>query len=77
MHRNRVKVTLSDEATVAIRRLSLASGESMSGLISSLFDPNISTLLEMSELLEQAAKLRTSQEGSLEDPIRMVTSSLA
>ena len=58
MHRNRVKVTLNDEATVAIRRLSLASGESMSGLISTLFEPNISAINEMSELLEQAAKIR-------------------
>jgi len=58
MHKSRVKVTLNDDATQAIRRLSLASGESMSGIISSLFDPNISELNRMSDLLESAAKIR-------------------
>ena len=58
MHRNRVKVTLNDDASAAIRRLSLLSGESMSGIIAVLLEPNVSTLDEIAELMEKAKKMQ-------------------
>jgi len=76
MHRNRVKVTLNDDATQAIRRLSLASGESMSGVISSLFDPNIKELDRMSDLLEEAAQIRADLPESTRQFFRSVLADL-
>jgi len=59
MHKARVKVTLNDDASIAIRRLSKVSGESMSSIISGLFDLNLSHVEQMTELLEQAAEIRS------------------
>jgi len=59
MHKARVKVTLNDDASIAIRRLSEVSGESMSSIISGLFDLNLSHVEQMTELLEQAADIRS------------------
>jgi len=59
MHKSRVKVTLNDDASVALRRLSKVSGESMSSIISGLFDLNLSHVEQMTELLEQAAEIRS------------------
>jgi len=58
MHKARVKVTFNPEASEAIRRLSKASGESMSSVISSLFDPCVSELNHMANLIEHAGQLR-------------------
>lgn len=77
MHRHRVKVTLSDGASSAIRRLSKASGESMSGIISSLFNPNISELEGIAESLEQAARLRADLPGSARDVFRSAMSHIS
>ncbi len=59
MHKARVKVTLNDDASAALRRLSKVSGESMSPIISGLFDLNLSHVEQMTELLEQAAEIRS------------------
>jgi len=59
MHKARVKVTLNDDASIAIRRLSKVSGESMSSIISGLFDLNLSHVEQMTELLEQASEIRS------------------
>jgi len=72
MHRNRVKVTLNDDAAVALRRVSLASGESMSGIIASLLDPHVEALIHMSELLEQAAELRADLPDASKQIMRSV-----
>jgi len=87
MHKARVKVTLNDDASVALRRLSEVSGESMSSIISGLFDLNLSHVEQMTELLEQAAEIRSqfpehgrhllrSAFGHVRDELRELDSSI-
>jgi len=49
---------LERTASASVRRLSLVSGESMSSIISCLFESNLEYFDQMSELLEQAADIR-------------------
>jgi len=67
MHRNRVKVTLNDDAAVALRRVSLASGESMSGIIASLLDPHVEALMRMSDWELAELEETTVSIGGLEE----------
>jgi len=76
MHRSRVKVTLNQEASKAIRRLSKASGESMSSVISNLFEPNVSDLNDMANLLEHAGQIREGMPETSRQFIRDVMSQM-
>lgn len=59
MRSHRVKVTLPEQSSLAIRRLSAASGESMSGIIAGLLEPNVSALNLLADTLENAEVRRS------------------
>ena len=59
MSNHRVKVTLPEQSSLAIRRLSAASGESMSGIIAGLLEPNVSALNSLADALENAEVRRS------------------
>jgi len=76
MHKSRVKVTLNEDTSLAIRRLSKASGESMASVISSLFEPHVSELNDMANLLEHAGQIRNELPDKSRDFFRSVMSQI-
>jgi len=58
LYSHRVKVTLNNEASLVIRRLSDLSGESMSSLISTMIEPNVQLLGDIANSLDEAKKQR-------------------
>jgi len=71
MSSHRVKVTLPEDSSLAIRRLSAASGESMSSIIAGLLEPNVSTLNELSDALENAEVRRLQSDRSARSVFRL------
>ena len=76
MRRKRVKITLHDDASAALRRLSLLSGESMSSVIASLFDPHVAAINRMADLLEEAADMRADLPDASRQILRSVLSDI-
>lgn len=74
MRNHLLKVTFDCRTAAAIRRISEASGKSMSSVVAGFFDPHLACLEQLADALERVNSLREEAQATQEDFLDAVVS---